>query len=200
MTNETLIKDLKGAAAIARAADNAPLLGGPIGLMWGVLLTLVLGLQYALLEQIIAAPLWWIAVLWIGFGVVGGAGSAILGRRIDQKPGVNSVGNRVETAVWVMFGATIATAFVAAMLSMVFGFQDQTAWGLIVVVAFMGQGLAYGTTARIHPSRLVAFSSVACLVAGSAALIMHDTTAVYLIGAIGSFFAIVVPTLLSGRG
>ncbi|MEL6687740.1 MAG: hypothetical protein AAFP97_08965 [Pseudomonadota bacterium] len=197
MSNETLMKDLETATAIARQGQNAPLLGGSIGLMWGVLLTVVLGLQYAILEQIIALPFYSIAFLWIGFGLIGGAGNFILGRKIEQMDGAYSFGNRVEAAVWVMFGAMISTSFVAALIATATGLQDSTIWGLIIVLAFMGQGLAYGATTRIKHSSLVTFSALSCFVAGTASLLVYDTTLVFLIGAIGSFFAIVIPSLFS---
>ena len=197
MSNETLTKDLETATAIARQGQNAPLLGGSIGLMWGVLLTVVLGLQYVILEQIIAVPFYTIAFLWIGFGLIGGTGNFILGRKIEQMDGAHSFGNRVEAAVWVMFGAMVATAFVAALIATATGLQDNTIWGLIIVLAFMGQGMAYGTTTRIKHSGLVTFSALSCFVAGTASLFVYDTTLVFLIGAIGSFFAIVIPSLFS---
>ncbi|MGB3456038.1 MAG: hypothetical protein WBG08_08115 [Litorimonas sp.] len=196
MTNETLIKDLEAASAIARSAEASPLLGKPFSLMWGLLLTLVLGLQYTLLEQIITAPLYWIAVLWIAFGVIGGIGNVVIGRRQDAMAGSNSTGNKVENSVWIMFAAVMATAFLAAIASIVLGLQDQTVWGLIVVFGFLGQGLAYGTTTRIQSSGIVTFSGIAALIAGAVALTVHDKTTVYLVGAIGSFVALVVPSLL----
>lgn len=200
MSNEALMKDLESAAAIARSGEKSPLLGGPFSLMWGLLLTAALTFQYLILEQILPLPLSTLALIWIAFAVIGGAGNIILGRRQAATPGANSVGNRVETAVWIMFGAVMATTFVAALASLVLGYQDQTIWGLIIVIGLMGQGLAYGTTTRIQSSGLVTFSALASLIAGSVALIVFDQTLVYLVGAIGSFVALVIPALFQLRG
>ena len=200
MSNDTLIKDIETAAEIARSGQASPLLGGPFSLMWGALITVALTLQYLVLEQVIGVPLSALPILWIVFALVGSAGNILLGRRQARMPGSNSVGNRVETAVWIMFSAVMATVFVATLAAIFLGLQTNSVWGVLVVIGLMGQGLAYGTTTRIQPSGFVTFSAIASLAAGSVALAFHDQTLVYLIGAIGTFVALVIPAIFQLRG
>jgi len=51
---EALMADLTEASRIAKAGEDMPLLGSSIGLMWGVLLTLILSYQYLILSEILA--------------------------------------------------------------------------------------------------------------------------------------------------
>ena len=98
---ESLMADLEQASRIAQEGENTPLVGGPIGLMWGVLIVLAFSIQYLILERILAFPGYSLAILWVSFAVIGGLGVFILGRQADQKPGAQSVGNRVETYIWI---------------------------------------------------------------------------------------------------
>jgi len=114
MTKEQIIADLDYASAIARDGATTPLLGGPIGLIWGILISAALMGMWAILTRIINVPYNAIWIIWVG-----GFGSAILGKRIDNKAGANSVANRVESYVWIMFSAFAGTLFIGAVLNMV---------------------------------------------------------------------------------
>ena len=101
MTKEQILADLDYVSAIAKDGATTPLLGGPIGLMWGVLVSVALMGMWAILTRIINVPYNVIWIIWVAFAVIGGFGSAILGKRIDNKVGANSVANRVESYVWI---------------------------------------------------------------------------------------------------
>jgi len=117
---EVLMADLQEASRIAKAGEDAPLVGGPIGLMWGVLLTAVFAIHYLIISRILALPPQSLAYLWIAFAVIGGTGSAILGRKVDEKPGACSTNNRVEQHIWIMFAAAMASLAVGVILNLSF--------------------------------------------------------------------------------
>jgi len=144
MTKEQILSDLDFASSVARAGAATPLLGGPIGLMWGVLLTLIFLAQWAILSDRLAIEHQNIWLLWLAFVVLGGIGSTVLGRKIDEKPGANSVANRVEAYVWIMFSGFMATLFFGVVLNMVLKGATPEMFDFIVIAGFAGQGLAYG--------------------------------------------------------
>lgn len=193
---DTLLADLEHASRIAREGEETPLLGGSIGLMWGILLTLILSYQYIILSGITTLPTVTLAYAWIAYGVVGGIGSTILGRAIDRKPGANSVANRVEGYVWIMFvGATLAIV-VGVFLNMLFGGGDQRVWNTVLVFAFAGQGMAYGVVAKITKLRLLHATSFASMTFAALCFMMVTQVEVYLLGAVGAALTIILPNLL----
>lgn len=198
MTKDQILADLDYASQLAKDGANTPLLGGAIGLMWGVLLTLILGYQYLILAQKIDLPPESLAVAWLAYGVIGGLGSTILGRRIDRLPGANSVNNRVETYVWVMFVGAILTVVIGSILNMTLGQGDQTVWNTVLVFAFAGQGMAYGIVAKIAKEKILHLASFASFMFSALVFMLIHDPVIYLIGSIGAVATIIVPNLILG--
>ena len=94
--NEALMADLAEASRIAKTGEDMPLVGGPIGLMWGILITVMMAIQYLILTQTLALPFHSLNFFWLGFVALGCVGSVIFGLKIDKKPGANSIANKVE--------------------------------------------------------------------------------------------------------
>jgi len=175
MTKEQILADLDYASALAKDGANTPLLGGSIGLMWGILLTLILGYQYGILAEKINLPPESLAIAWIAYGIIGGVGSTILGRRIDRMPGASSINNRVETYVWIMFVGAIITCAAGSMLNMTFGKGDQTVWITVLVFAFAGQGMAYGIMAKLAKEKILHIASFISFVFSAVVfMLIHD--------------------------
>lgn len=196
MSKENIIADLDYASQLAKEGAETPLLGGPIGLLWGVLLTVTFFLQWAILSQTIALPLQSLAYLWLAFAVIGGVGCAVLGSRIDKKAGANSAANRVESYVWVMFAGMMATLFIGVVLNMIF--QDGTArlFDLILIVGFAGQGLAYGVVAKMSKLKMLHAASFIGFAASALCFAFYGDVAIYLIGSVATLFTIIIPSLL----
>jgi hypothetical protein len=194
---ETLLADLEHASKIAKAGENTPLVGGPIGLMWGVLTTAVLGLHYMIVTQTIALPYSALNFLWIGFAVLGGLGSVILGRKLDKKPGANSNANQVEQYVWMMFTAAMASLAVGVILNLILGKGGYDLWAFILIAGFAGQGLAYGVVAKLTGHRWVHFAAFAGFTMAAVTISFYGQNIIYLIAALGTIATVVIPSLLS---
>ena len=198
MTNtETLLADLEHASKIAKAGENTPLVGGPIGLMWGILITAVLGLHYLIMVQIIALPLQALNILWIGFAVLGGLGSAVLGRKLDKKTGTHSNANRVEQYVWMMFTAAMVSLAVGVILNLILGEGGYDLWAFILIVGFAGQGLAYGVVAKLTGHSWVHFAAFAGFTMAAITMSFYGQNIIYLIAALGTIVTVIIPSLLS---
>lgn len=194
---ETLMADLAEASRIAKSGEDAPLVGGPIGLMWGVLLTGVFAIHYMILERILALPEWSFAILWIGFAVVGGLGSAILGRKVGKSPGAYSTANRVESNIWMMFAAAMASLAVGVLLNIILAGGTHDLWTIILIVGFAGQGLAYGVVAKLTGHGWVHFAAFAGFTMAALTMSFYGQNVIYFIAAIGSVVTIIIPSLLS---
>lgn len=205
MTNENIIgtkdksallSDLDYASRIAKEGENAPLVGGPIGLLWGVLLTLVFFMQWGVLSGTFGLPEQSLLFVWIAFAVIGGGGSAYIGRKLEEKPGANSVANRVEQYVWIMFSAMLGTLFLGVVLNMVFNEGSYKLFDLIMIVGFAGQGLAYGVVAKMSKMKIMHIASFLGFTASAVCFAFYGQVDVYLIAAIASIFTIIMPSVL----
>ena len=194
---ETLIADLEEASRIAKAGEDTPLVGGPIGLMWGILLTTVFAVHYMILARILALPEWSFAILWVGFAIIGGLGSAILGRKVGKSPGAYSTANRVENNVWIMFTAALASLALGVLLNIILAGGTHELWTIILIVGFAGQGLAYGVVAKLTGHGWVHFAALASFTMAAVTMSFYGQNIIYLIAAIGSIFTIIIPSLLS---
>ena len=196
MTQKDILADLEEASRIAKAGEDMPLLGSSIGLMWGILITFIFSYQYLILSGRIGVPEKTLIFAWIAFGIIGGIGSTILGISADQKPGANSVNNRVESYVWIMFAGSMGALTVGVFLNMLFGGGNQTVWNTVLVFVFAGQGIAYGVVAKLTQLRLLHITSFASFTFSSLAFLFVDKVEVYLLAAIGAVVTIIIPNLI----
>ena len=198
MTKGQILADLDYASALAKDGANTPLLGGSIGLMWGILLTIILGYQYGVLSGTLGLPPSTLALAWIAYGVIGGIGSFILGRKIERLPGANSVNNRVESYVWLMFVGAAITAVIGSILHMTFGQGDITTWNIVLIFVFAGQGMAYGIIAKLTKEKVLHIASFLSFTLSAIVFMLVNDPIIYLIGSIGAIITIVIPNLILG--
>ena len=197
MTKEQIIADLDYASALAKDGASTPLLGGRIGLMWGILLTLVFFGQWAILTKTLDISPNNIWFLWAALAIIGGAGSGVMGRKIDSKPGANSVANRVEAYVWIMYSGYMATLFVGVVLNMLIQKSGAQSFDYLVIAGFAGQGLAYGVVAKLTGLKWIHLASFAGFAASALCFSMFGTINMYLAASIATILTIVIPSLIS---
>ena len=195
MTSKDILADLEQASRIAREGAETPLLGGPIGLMWGALITATFTLQYLILEQILPLPDYSLAFLWIGFAVLGGLGVLVLGRKQGEKAGSRSAANRVETYVWTMFAGMMMTLAVGIILNQVLSDGTYRLWDIMVVIGFAGQGLAYGVVAKMSKLGWLHLAALAAFIMAAVCFVAYGQTLIYIIAAIGTVFTVILPSL-----
>ncbi|MDG1473573.1 MAG: hypothetical protein P8Q37_01625 [Porticoccaceae bacterium] len=195
MSNEQLINDLNYATDLAKSGQEAPLVGGPFGLMWGVLLSATLTSHWAIVSGTFNLPLDNLWKLWIGFAVVGSIGSAILGSKVNAKPANTSTANKVEQSVWQLFSVMLGTVWVGIVMSMIFGSGTPQLFDFIVAMGFGGQGLAYAHTARMSHNKWLIYPGIASFVACAMSMALHGHVELYLFAGIITVFTVVLPSL-----
>ena len=164
--------------------------------MWGILLTVTFFIQWGILSGTFNIDQQYLAFLWLGFALIGGAGLAILSRKVGARPGANSVANRVETYVWTMFAGMMATLFIGVVLNMVLNNGGYQLFDLILIVGFAGQGLAYGVVAKMSKISILHLASFVGFTASALCFAFYGDVKIYLIGSIACLFTIVAPSLL----
>lgn len=194
---DTLLADLEHASRIARDGAETPLVGGPIGLMWGILMTLTFALHYLIITQILPLSEWWLAILWGSFAVLGGLGSALLGTKIDKKSGSSSLMNRIEQYVWIMFSAALVSLAVGVLLNLILNNGSFQLWTIVLIAGFAGQGLAYGVTAKLTGHGWLHYAAFSSFTLAAITMSFYNDSIVYLIASVGSVFSIIIPSLLS---
>ena len=196
---DALMADLAEASRIAKAGEDMPLVGGPIGLMWGILLTSILTMHYIIITQTLAISQQNLIFFWFAFVIIGVAGSIFLGKKIDKKPGAYSTSNRVESYVWIMFGGMMGALSVGVILNQLFGNGSYELWTLVVIFGFAGQGLAYGVVAKLTGQAWLHFASFASFTMAAMTMSFYNSAIIYLLAALGAFVTIVIPSLMTIR-
>ena len=199
MTSQQAFEDINYATGIAKSAKQSPLVGGPFGLMWGVLLSTTLCSHWAIVTGQIAAQAPALGYLWVAFAILGSVGSAILGSRVKRKSGIHSTANKVEQSVWIMFSIMLGCLWIGATSSMIFGSGTVALFDFIPIVGFGGQGLAYGVTARTSHYKWMYYPAAASFAASIACLTVFGESHFYLIAAIFAFITVVLPSLKTMR-
>ena len=197
MTSQDILSDLENASRIAKAGEDMPLVGGSIGLMWGILITLIMAIHYLIITQTITLPFHTLNFIWIAFALTGGIGSVLLGQKADKKPGASSVANRVEQYVWVMFAAAMASLAVGVILNLILGKGSYELWSFILIAGFAGQGLAYGVIAKLTGHSWLHFATFGSFTLAAVAMSFYGQSIIYLIASIGAFITIVIPSLVT---
>ena len=199
MDRGRIMSELEYASAIARQGADAPLVGGRIGLLWGVLLALTFGGQWAILSGVFDVPLNTLGLVWLAFAVVGGIGTFVLDRSLRNKPGLSSVGNRLDGTIWFFFSMTMLACFLGLTANMFYRGTDFPLFDIIVAIGFAGQGMAYGTLSKITSQRWLLVPAIGAFLLAVVSFVLLQTTALYLVAAAGVILTVVLPALVQMR-
>lgn len=195
MTREEMLSDLAYARTLAEEGRQAPLIGGSYLVLFGVLLTVCYGAQWAAMAGLLAVPSNFIGLMWIGFGVAAFIGTFALSRRVRALPGGTSISNRVDRAVWQ--GAVIAImAVVAGSILRMTVSGDYTAPNAIVASGFGLYGVAlYASASLSGQAWLRTFAFIAFGVSAAIWFYLNQPWT-YLFAAIGAVAVLIVPGFL----
>lgn len=200
MTREEMKSDLAYLREMAEAGQNAPYLGGRFALWWGALACAVLIGHWAIMSDALAIGPNWLWWLWLGFVVIGSAGSALLGMGLRGKPGRGSPGNRAGAAVWQSVGLVIFTYFLGVTAGVLLGRLSPVFFNTILPVALLGYACAWLTTAMMTRSVTLAVPGLFALAGGFASIVFVAIAEVYLIAAGAVLLSTVLPGLVMMRG
>lgn len=197
MTRSELMEDVAHVRALAEQGRAAPLLGGGHFLGWGLLLCATYAAHYAIVTQIAAGPGLgaWLGGLWAGFGVTGTIMAQVLGRRIRDRPGLGSVGNRANRSIWAGVSLALLAIVLGALLRMIM-FRDYAAPDTILPAAFALYGAAMIGSFSLSGEKMLRTFGGAAIAVGAIAGVITPLPEMYLFGSAGALVVLAWPGIL----
>jgi len=195
-TQNDALKDLEYIRTLAAEGANTPLLGGAIGLMWGILLTPTLLLHGLILIDVLPIEKSNVGFLWMAYGIVGTILSIILGKRIERRHGAQSTLNKTGSALGISLGIMIFVYAITTVFTVIQNGLPLYMYNFIIVFAFglMTINSAVLTKLSGFPYlRNTAFMAGAFMVI---TLLMVTQNHVYFIAAIGILMTQVIPSFI----
>lgn len=178
---------------MAEEGRNGPLLGGSISIWWGGLGFVMLLIHWATLAEYMPWPIGYIGIGWFLFAVIGVIGTVILGKRLQNTPGVSAISNQVSSAAWTMVMFGIFSFVAGCVFAVVFGGAPPWVFNGILPVAFICYGIAYGVTAKLTKNRSCFLASMASFLLAPVLMALLLSNTVYLLAAFGVLLVMVLP-------
>jgi hypothetical protein len=191
--------DLAYLRSIAEEGRRAPLLGGRFSVWWGGLTALVLMLHWAVLTGIAPLGPEMLWPMWMGYVLIGAAGSVVLRLSARGKPGRGSAANRVESAVWQNTGLAIFAYFIGISIGVATGHLPPVLYNTILPAALAAYGIAWLTIARIAQRPVLALPGLISLAGTVATSALATSPWVYPMTALSLVVVSLVPGWLMLR-
>lgn len=185
--------DLDYLKHLAESGADARSVGGRFALWWGVLGGLVLAVHWAIVTERLGLGYGALGPLWIGFLILGGLGSAVLGRTLRGKPGLGAAQNRHADAVWPAMGLSTAVFFFAVMGAVFLDRLDPVFFNLMLPVALLGYAIGWMSSAFMARSWAYAAPAAAALFGMAACLFALADPVIYLIASMTVLLSAAVP-------
>lgn len=192
-----VLDDVAHMRTLAEQGRNAPLLSGGHLLGWGALLCVTWAAHYFVLTSTNNGDKlgFGLGALWAGFGLVGAFMGAIMRRRLRGRPGLGSVANRGDRAVWAGVLLALLAVVFGALLRMVL-FRDFAAPNTILPAAFALYGAAMISTSMLSGEKaLLAFGALSIGIAAIAGVIAN-LPEMYLLGSAAALIVLAWPGIL----
>ena len=192
--------DLEFLRDVAASGQHAPSLSGRFFIWWGGLAAPALLAHWAILIGLFGIPGPYVGLVWMTYGLIGLAGSSLLGRSLNGKPGAGSINNRGEAAAWRGVTWMVAAYAIGAVVAMAMGRGDIMLFDTIPLVAFAGYGLSFHVSAQLGGARWMQGMAVLAWVASGAGLTLVGSTDIYLFAAVAVAVLAIIPGLVLVRG
>lgn len=189
--------DLNYLLEIAESGQSAPLLGGRFLAWWGGLTAIAYAGHWAIASDIIGGAATAYGWLWGAFLMLGIGGQIGLVRTFPEtKPGLASVGNRVERVVWQACGFAMFAYFATLMLKSYVSGAGSMGFAWSFAVVFMIYGIGLITTGALGESRILHSAGIVALCVVPFAAWFAGTAASWLLASIGASLCMFVPGML----
>ncbi len=199
MAQSNILDDLDYVKSVAEAGQKAPLLGGGIGLWWGTLLCVTLFVHWMILTERAGLPEHYLSGLWLGFGVVGLVGSALLGKSLADKPGASALGNKVAAAIWRGNTIVLFLFGIAAGISAALGVNDYAVMNIMIPLAFGLYGLTAFVLSRLTDQIWLLWPALIGFGFVPLTLFILNSPSLYLVAIVGAVCTIIIPNAIHLR-
>lgn len=197
MTKNEILDDLDYIKTLAIEGKNAPMLGGWIGLMWGVLLFVTLFIHWTAIKGFGALPLNMIGLAWMGMVIIGSVGSAVLGRQVSKKPGAASVNNRAAHALWTGIAILLIIYSISALASALKGNVGFIIMDTIIPIAFGLYALANFVLYKMSGDKWQLILAIIATAFVPIGLFLIGKPELYLAAMVGIVCTHIIPDIIS---
>lgn len=193
MVDEKLKDDIAWLKHIAEEGQNSSVVGGIIGVWWGVISFIMMLFQWAVLTNRVGFPIKEIGWVWFAYVIIGTIGTFVLVKKLQDKPGFKSVNSQIAGTAWMFLSAGIITFAIGSIIAVSYGVPFWI-FNAILPVALICYGMANGVMAQVSGNKVSIF---AAMISFFFALLMFPfllSPTIYLIAA----FAILIVAIMSG--
>jgi len=135
----------------------------------------------------------YVGAVWLGYGVIGLLANFIAARGLSNKPGIGSIGNRVNRVAWQSVGMGIGLYFAGVLFSVTALDAAPILFDSILTIALFGYAIAFAVTAALSSEKWL-FGPAWMSIAGAAlSPAFYGRPELYLLIAVVILFAAVIP-------
>jgi putative Mn2+ efflux pump MntP len=202
MASQPSADDIAYIRHLSESGARAPLIGGRFTAWWGLLLVVAYLGQHLVVTGVLTPPHIMLAIIWFGFGILGGLGQMVLARGIKDKPGTGSAGNLAVRAVWTAAAWSIVAMVVGTSLISK-GNSNMAAgphpWDFIVPVAFAVYACAQWVGGALVGNRMMKLAATGAILMVGLFTALSWWPDRYLLVAAGVALTVMIPGLLLVR-
>lgn len=185
--------DLNYLRSVAESGEQAPLIGGRFLVIWGGLAVIACVAHWAILAGVIPVEPQYVGAVWLGYGVVGLLANFIAARGLSGKPGIGSIGNRVNRVAWQSVGIGIGLYFAGVLFSVTALDASPVLFDSILTIALFGYSIAFAVTAAISSEKWLYGPAWMSIAGAALSPAFYGRPELYLLIAAIILFAAVVP-------
>lgn len=185
--------DLDYLRNVAESGAQAPLIGGRFLVIWGGLAVIACVAHWAIQAGMVPIEPQYVGAVWLGYGVIGLLANFIAARGLSNKPGIGSIGNRVNRVAWQSVGMGIGLYFAGVLFSVTALDAAPILFDSILTIALFGYAIAFAVTAALSSEKWL-FGPAWMSIAGAAlSPAFYGRPELYLLIAVVILFAAVIP-------
>lgn len=196
MTHSTLAEDLAYVKDLAEAGQQAPLLGGRFLAFWGGLSALTFGAHYSILTFMSADAKIYLNYIWISAAIIGTLGHfGLIKSMSGNKPGMSSVGNRVEQSVWMISSLAFGVYFFAQWARALFK-GDYSGFVTAIPIVFLIYGIALFMSGHLSGTKILKWASAGCFAVVAFSIWFQGTYMIWALASLGMLVSAFLPGLI----
>ncbi len=184
--NSKFSDDLDYLRDVAESGENAPSLSGRFSLLWFGLLSVALLAHWALARGLVpGVPEQYVGFIWLGYAIVGMAGSTLISHTLKDKPGQSASINRLDRTGWPVVGAGLFVFALSILAAVSIRGVSVDLFDAIMPTAFLVYAVRYAGRATFERGAMRWAPVVISIIAASVTVFLFGTADVYLAAAFG---------------
>jgi len=195
MSNEKLKDDINWIKQMAEEGRNSPINGDVIGVWWGVISCITMLVHWGVMSNNLPITIENVGFVWLTYIIIGYVGTFILVKNLKNKPGFDSINNKIAGSTWMLASAGIFTFYIGSIIATLSFNVPFWIFNAILPVAFICYGIAHGVAAILVNNRVSGFMAAISFVL---ALVMFPfllSPTIYLIAAFAILFVGIMPAV-----